>query len=129
MIGLLQQSTEGSNPVRQALAWAIEGLDQMLVQNFGATRVAVAVLLFALLGYWTSERLLGQRDDPTLRMSSQGPTGSSSMLLSGTKAVGAVVGLIGLLLFPELQSNPGALILLGGVVAAHYYFEKEERES
>jgi len=97
-------------------------------------RLVGAFLGAVVLVYWTTERLLGQGDDPTLRKSVSSDTGSVSMLVSGSMAVAMVASLVGaLLLLPiggtAAVSNPVPVVaFLGVVVVAHWYVEKEERE-
>jgi len=100
-----------------------------LTQNWGAARYVLAMLVIGVLLYWTLERIWGEGDDPTLRMTSSSNTGAMVMLMSGTKAVLVLVGLAALFLGPELlQGNALVIGALGCIVVAHWMFEKEERE-
>ena len=86
----------------------------------------VAGLLGVILVYWTVRRLTGSGADPTLRMSKSSETGSSSFLLSGTYAVGAVAALLTVALWPVIESEPAAAAIPVAIVAAHWIIEKEE---
>lgn len=99
-------------------------------------RVVVGAAVLMILLYWTAERALGEDADPTLSATSRSETGSMAILLSGTKAVMFLAGLVALALLAPVPgmsavvANPtlviGALALL---VVAHWIFEKEERET
>ena len=97
-------------------------------------RLVAALLISAILVYWTVERFLGEGDDPTLRSSMSSDTGSASVLLSGTKAIAAVAGAAAVLLLAPIGGVPAVanpapiLAFLGAIVATHWIVEKEERE-
>ncbi|MFC6757882.1 MULTISPECIES: hypothetical protein [Haloarcula] len=97
-------------------------------------RLVGALLLGAILVYWTIERLLGEGDDPTIRSSTSSDTGSASFLVSGTMAVATVASVaVALLLSPmgggPVVSDPVPVLAAAAfVVGAHWIVEKEERE-
>lgn len=91
-------------------------------------RAVGGLVLVALLTWWTIYRLRGGESDPTLRFAKSSETGSSSMLLSGSYAVGAVVLVAGVLLAPWLRANPLALVVLAIVFVAHLVIEGRETE-
>jgi len=98
-------------------------------------RLAGAVVGVLLILYWTFERLRGEGDDPTLRMSSSSDTGSASFLVSGTMAIVVVAGFVALLVMgvgtaaPLVADPVPVLVFLALVVFAHWVVEKEERET
>lgn len=101
-----------------------------LLGLFGQARIVVALVVLAVLAYWTVERALGQGDDPTLRHTSSSDTGTVSVLLSGTNAVLLLVAIGVLALAPEIaQGNPLLLGVFAAIGVLHWYFEKEEREA
>lgn len=93
-------------------------------------RFVAAGVLQLIVIYWTYRRIaLGDRTDPNLQQSTQTDTGSMSILLSGTMAVGLLVGLTGLLMLPEILG--GSMFwpaLLASQFSAHWVLEKHERE-
>jgi hypothetical protein len=99
-------------------------------------RVVVALLAGVVLVYLTVERAAGEDDDPTLRASSTSETGSMSVLVSGTKAVLVLAGVVAMALVgpgmgvePVVRRPAVVLAALGLVVVAHWIYEKEERET
>jgi len=94
-------------------------------------RLIGALLLGVVLAYWTIERLVGEGDDPTLRMSSSTEAGSASFLVSGFKAVSTITAGVLILLYypdPAVENTRLVMLVLGGLLLSHWIVEKEERE-
>jgi hypothetical protein len=97
-------------------------------------RAIGGLLVVVILLYWTYERFVGEGQDPVVRSSTSSDTGSASVLLSGSMAVGAMAALAAFLLLspmgggPIVENGQGVLLGLGGLVVIHWIVEKEERE-
>lgn len=92
-------------------------------------RLLLAGAVQLVIIYWTYRRLAGGDTDPNLQKSSRTDTGTLSILLSGTMAVGLLVGVTALLVAPEIMA--GNLIwpaVLVSQFSIHWLFEKRERE-
>ena len=114
-----------TDPVQQIVAWSVELLQQM-VANFGDFRATIAVALGLLVLWWTVNRFRGEGADPQFSMEKQSQAGYTGVTLSGVHLVGAVVGVIGLLLWPVLVEYRVLQLALLGVVLVHYVVEKRE---
>lgn len=103
-----------------------------LPANPTTVQLVVAALGTIVLAYWTGERLRGEGDDPTIRRSMNSETGTASFLVSGTKAIFLVAGVVAIALLNPMNplvGNPQAVLGgLGVLTVAHWMFEKEERE-
>jgi hypothetical protein len=98
------------------------------ISAVGNGRLLVAFLAAIVLVYWLVERMFGEDDDATIRMSSSSETGSTSFLVSGTHAAMLVGGVILLALGPEVLAGRWAVAAFVGLaVLGIWYFNKEER--
>lgn len=91
-----------------------------------ALRLLVGLVGVGVLLMWTVRRARGVSADPTLRWFKATETGSASFLVSGIYAVGGVVAVIALILWPWLQHSLGIVVILALVVAAHVWWEAKE---
>jgi hypothetical protein len=91
-------------------------------------RYVIAAAGLLVLIYWTYERLRGEDDDPALNYAKETETGATTMLFSGTFAVGLVALLVTMALWADIRAQPAIAAVPVGIVVAHWIVEKEERE-
>jgi hypothetical protein len=89
-------------------------------------RLVGAGLLFVLLLYWTVSRLVGDDEDPALRLSKRSETGAFSGLVSGFYAVAAVAIAAILLLWREVMATPQLGLVFFAIVLGHFVIEAQE---
>lgn len=91
-------------------------------------RLLVGLVLLGVLIMWTFRRATGSREDPSYRTSKSTETGSVSFLISGSYAVAALT-VFGILAFwPWIGDNLVLVGAFGALVAAHIWWEAQERD-